>query len=60
MNQTNLLSLKEASDWATNYLGKKISTSNITYLIQYGRVSKIDYMGNIHVDFEELKKISSE
>ena len=36
-----LLSIKEASDWATEYLGKTVTTSNISYLIQYGRIKKI-------------------
>jgi len=28
-----LLTLQEASEWATNYLGKDVSTSNMSYLI---------------------------
>jgi len=36
-----LLSIKEASNWATEYLGKTVTTSNISYLIQYGRIKKI-------------------
>lgn len=34
------LTLQEASDWATAYLGKNVTTSNIAYLIQYGRIAK--------------------
>ena len=29
-----LLSIKEASQWATEYLEKNVTTSNISYLIQ--------------------------
>ena len=36
-----LLSIKEASLWATEYLDKNVTTSNISYLIQYGRIRKI-------------------
>ena len=35
-----LLSLSEASKWATNYLDKPVTSSNITYLIQYARIKK--------------------
>ena len=35
-----LLNLKNASIWASGYLGKKISPNNISYLIQYGRIKK--------------------
>lgn len=27
-----LLSIKEASEWATNHIGKDVTPSNITYL----------------------------
>ena len=37
----NILTIKEASDWASKYLGKTVTPSNISYLIQYGRVTKI-------------------
>ncbi len=36
----DLISIKEASVWATNYLKKNVSPANISYLIQYGRVKK--------------------
>lgn len=38
-----LLTLKEACDWASSFLGKNISESNISYLIQYGKVKKDDF-----------------
>jgi len=49
-----LLSIKEASDWATGYLGKTVTTSNISYLIQYGRVRKISDNGTTMVSKREL------
>lgn len=49
-----LLSIKEASQWATKYLGKNITTSNISYLIQYGRIKKIGNNGSTQVIKEEL------
>ncbi|MEA3350291.1 MAG: DNA methyltransferase [Chloroflexota bacterium] len=36
----DLLTVSEASEWATQYVDKEISTSNISYLIQYGIVKK--------------------
>jgi len=50
------LTIKQASDWATKYLGKEVTTSNISYLIQYGRISKIGHNGSTQVLKEELEK----
>ncbi len=38
---SELFTIKEASVWASKYLNKKVTTSNISYLIQYGRNKKI-------------------
>jgi hypothetical protein len=50
----DLLTIKEASDWATKYLKKDVTPSNISYLIQYGRVKKIADNGSTLVDKNEL------
>lgn len=49
-----LLSIKEASQWASEYLEKNVTTSNISYLIQYGRIKKIGGNGSTQVMKEEL------
>ncbi|MBF0227499.1 MAG: site-specific DNA-methyltransferase [Desulfobacterales bacterium] len=49
-----LFSIKEASEWATEYLGKTVTTSNISYLIQYGRIKKIGNNGKTQVSKQEL------
>ena len=36
----DLLTIKEASEWATQRLGRRVSTSNISYLIQYGVIER--------------------
>ncbi|MBU1262746.1 site-specific DNA-methyltransferase [bacterium] len=55
MTETNILfSIKEASIWATEYLGKNVTTSNISYLIQYGRIKKIGNNGTTQVSRQEL------
>jgi len=55
MTQNKLLNIKEASIWASNYTGKKVTTSNISYLIQYGRIRKYGENGNVYVSIEELE-----
>lgn len=49
-----LLSIKEASDWATEHLGKTVTTSNISYLIQYGRIKKISGNGTTQISKQDL------
>ncbi len=51
-----LLSIKEASQWATEYLNKNVTTSNIAYLIQYGRIRKIGNNGSTQVLKDDLVK----
>jgi DNA modification methylase len=50
----HLLTIKEASAWATKHLGKNVTTSNISYLIQYGRIRKIDKNGVVFISLAEL------
>jgi len=47
------MSIKEASKWASSYLDRKVTTSNISYLIQYGRIRKIEDNG-VYIPKEEL------
>jgi hypothetical protein len=47
--------LKEASIWASKYLNRKVNISNISYLIQYGRIKKYLNDNNVFIDIEELK-----
>ncbi|MDR2385240.1 MAG: site-specific DNA-methyltransferase [Tannerella sp.] len=49
-----LLNIKEASEWATQYLGKDVSPSNISYLIQYGRIKKMGENGTTQVSQKDL------
>jgi len=54
--ENELLSIQEASAWATDYLGKEVSTSNISYLIQYGRVRKIGENSSTQIYKSDLEK----
>jgi len=55
MVQDRLLNIKEASIWASDYTGKKVTASNISYLIQYGRIKKHEENGNVYVSINDLK-----
>jgi len=50
----HLLTIKEASIWATNSLQKNVTTSNISYLIQYGRIRRIEKKGITFISISEL------
>ena len=50
----DLMTIAEASVFATNYVGKNVTDSNISYLIQYGRIDKIEHNGVIYVSREQL------
>lgn len=54
LNSDELLSIKEASEWASNHLNKNVTTSNISYLIQYGRIKKIGENGFTQIIKQEL------
>lgn len=54
ISDDRLLSIKEASEWATNFIGRSVSTSNISYLIQYGRIQKIGENGSTQILEKDL------
>ena len=49
-----LLTIKEAIDYATEYVGKNVTPSNISYLVQYGKVRKFETNGVTKIDKYEL------
>src|SRR3989338_4875627 len=51
-----LLTLKDACDWASSFLGRNINESNISYLIQYGKVKKHGENGSTCVSVADLKQ----
>lgn len=54
MMYQDLLNIKEASRWATEYLKKEVTTSNISYLINYGRIENKGNGGEVKIDKTEL------
>ena len=55
-SEKKFISLKEASNWASQYLNRKVTISNISYLLQYGRIKKHGSNGNPLINIEELKE----
>jgi hypothetical protein len=55
MQQTKLLTIKEASQWASDFLKRDVSESNISYLVQYGKVRKHNGGNSIFVAVDDLK-----
>jgi len=53
MNQ--LMTINEATKWAAKFLNKQVSTSNISYLIQYGRIRKFGENGEVLIDIADLE-----
>ena len=53
--EKQFLNLKEASCWVTEYLNKKVTVSNISYLLQYGRIKKYGESGSPLIKIKELK-----
>lgn len=54
-NRDKLISIREAAHWASKYVKRKITISNISYLLQYGRIKNYGRNGNPLINIEELK-----
>ena len=56
-----LLSISQASQWASDYLDRPVTTSNISYLLQYAKIKKyLDEQRKIKINLDELKKYYDE
>src|SRR6185295_11348085 len=56
IQENQLLSIKEASKWATGFIKRSVSEANISYLLQYGRVRKIGENGSTQIWKKDLEK----
>ncbi|WP_346692140.1 DNA methyltransferase [Coprobacter fastidiosus] len=56
MTEDKLLTIAEASEWASKFMGRNVTISNISYLIQYGRIQKIENNGCTLISQKELLK----
>ena len=50
------LTVSQASKWASERTGRRVTTSNITYLVNYGRIPKIDTDGTLKVRIADLER----
>jgi hypothetical protein len=50
----DLLTLKEASEWASHHLQKKVTTSNIAYLVNYAKIRKFGSQNKLLVSKDDL------
>ena len=53
--QLELMTIKEASEWASQYLKREIGTSNISYLVQYGKIRKYGDNGSTLINLDDLR-----
>lgn len=51
----DLLTIKQASKWASDYIKKDVTAANITYLVNYGRIQKAAENGTLYVYKQELE-----
>ena len=51
--------IKEAAAWASEHLQRKVSNANISYLINYGKVTKYSRNGAVVIMKDELEKYYS-
>jgi len=52
------LTLKEACEWASSYLGRQVTLNNISYLIQYAKIHTYDREGNLKTGYNGDARIS--
>lgn len=50
------LTVTQASEWASRKTGRKVTPSNIVYLINYGRIPKVDGDGALMVRVADLER----
>ena len=48
--------IKEASEWATKHISRPVSTANISYLVNYGKIKKYTRNDTVVVMKEELEE----
>lgn len=53
--KNSYISIDDACEWASKFLGRQVSQTNISYLIQYGKIKKHTTDKQIKVDINELK-----
>ncbi|MFZ1497273.1 MAG: DNA methyltransferase [Saprospiraceae bacterium] len=49
-----LITLKEAAEFASQHISKNVTTSNISYLVNYGKIPKLGSNGTVLIDKQNL------
>lgn len=55
----NLVTIQDAARWATDKLEREVSPTNISYLVQYGKVRKHGENGSTMVSLDDLEQYYS-
>ena len=55
IGEKRFINLRKACNLASQYLNRKVTISNISYLLQYGRIKRYGSNGNPLINIEELK-----
>ena len=55
-HNAKVMTMAQASDWASKRIGRKVTTSNIAYLVNYGRIPKVDIDGSPMVKVVDLER----
>lgn len=58
MSRKKFLTLKEACEWGSSYLGRKVTPSNISYLIQYAKILRYNEKDKIKTSSNGTTKVS--
>lgn len=58
MAEKDFLTLKEACEWASSYLRRKVTESNISYLIQYGKIHRYGEKSELKTSSNGVTKVS--
>ncbi len=54
--ESDFITVKEASIWASDYLKRNVTESNISYLISYGKIKKNGENGNAIISKKDLQR----
>lgn len=52
----DLITIQEASEWASRLLNRAVAPTNISYLIQYGKIKKYGDIGKTKVKLDDIKR----
>src|SRR3990167_3497884 len=52
----SLATIPQASKWASDFLKKEVLPTNISYLVQYGKIKKYGESGSTMLDLDDLKR----